>query len=106
MSETITAHIDRQHKTIDGVTFVNTHSGQKRRYGDSHYEYEVTSDLAPDEVERVCRESVYGCQLTMRQWRDENRADPSANNHFRSHYEFEARGGGKYFYRVTFPYAD
>lgn len=102
----ITAHIDRQHETIDGVEFCNVHSGQKRAYGDSFYEYEVTSELPVESVERVCSERVYKCGLTMAKWRDENRANPSMANHFRSHYEFQDRGGGKFFYRVTFPFAD
>ena len=54
----INHHIDRQTKTIDGVTFKNTHSGQKKAYGDSFYEYEINSDLPAEEVERVCREKV------------------------------------------------
>ncbi|MDJ1465692.1 hypothetical protein [Nitratireductor sp. GZWM139] len=102
----VTAHIDRQTKTIDGVTFTNTHSGQKRAYGDSYYEYDVTSDMPADHVERVCRENAYKCDLPASQWRDENRANPSMSNHFRSHYQFEDRGNGKFFYRVTFPFAD
>ena len=39
-------------KTVDGVTYVNTHSGQKRAYGDTYYEYEVASDLPKEEVEQ------------------------------------------------------
>ena len=101
------SHIDKQkNKTIDGVTFTNTHSGQKRAYGDSYYEYEVTSALAADEVEKVCREKVYVCPLSEQQWRDEYKAKPSADNHFRSHYTFKARPTGGYFYSVRFPYAD
>lgn len=42
----ITAHIDRQHTTIDGVDFKNTHSGQKKAYGDSFYEYVDREQLA------------------------------------------------------------
>jgi hypothetical protein len=103
----ITAHIDRQkNKAIDGVTFTNTHSGQKRPYGDSFYEYEVTSDRPAEEVERVCRDSIYKCGLTEEQWRKENRENPSMDNHFRSHYVFKKTGDGKYFYQVCFPFAD
>lgn len=102
----ITAHIDRQTKTIDGVTFRNTHSGQCRAYGDSHYEYKVTSDRPAEHVERVCRERVYKCDLPAKQWQEENRANPSMDNHFRSHYEFQDCGDGRYFYRVTFPFTD
>ena len=104
---TINAHIDRQKsKTIDGVTFTNTHSGQRRAYGDSFYEYDVTSDLPAAEVEKVCRERVYKCDLPVAQWEKENREKSSMDNHFRSHYLFRPNGEGRYFYQVRFPYAD
>lgn len=103
MDWTITAHVDRQTKTVDGVTFKNTHSGQKRAYGDSYYEYEVTSDRDAEHVKRICCEHAYKCDLPIRKWREEGQ---SASNYFRNHYEFEDRGNGKFFYRVTFPYAD
>jgi hypothetical protein len=104
---TINAHIDRQkNKTIDGVTFTNTHSGQRKAYGDSFYDYTVTSDLPADEVERVCREKVYKADLTKAKWTEEYRAKPSADNYFRAHYEFKKRPDGRYFYSVCFPYAD
>jgi len=103
---TITAHIDRQrNKTIDGVTFTNTHSGQKKAYGDSYYEYDVASDLPADDVERVCSEKVYKA-MPEGQYLAEQRANPSADNHFRAHYKFMKRGEGRYFYQVCFPYAD
>lgn len=102
----ITAHIDRQTETVDGVTFTNTHSGQKRAYGDSHYEYIAQSDKPADHVKAVLTQHAYKCSLPRSQWLEENRAKPSMGNHFRSHYEFEDRGNGEFFYRVTFPYAD
>lgn len=102
----ITAHIDRQrNKTIDGVTFTNTHSGQKKAYGDSYYEYDVSSDLPAEEVERVCSERVYKA-ISEKQYREEYRAAPTMDNHFRAHYTFLKRGEGRYFYQVCFPYAD
>ena len=103
----ITAHIDRQtNKTIDGVTFTNTHSGQKRAYGDSFYEYAVTSDLPPDEVERVCREKVYKA-IPKSEWQIEYRKPGcSMENAFRSHYIFEKHGEGRYFYQVCQLYTD
>lgn len=103
---TITAHIDGQTKTVEGVTFTNVHSGQKRAYGDSHYEYEATSDQPAEHVERVLCEHAYKCSLPKSQWLRENRAHPSMDNYFRSHYEFQDRGDGRFFYRVTFPFAD
>ncbi|TPN03836.1 hypothetical protein FJ973_29785 [Mesorhizobium sp. B2-1-3] len=102
----ITAHIDNQTKTVDGVTFTNIHSGQKCAYGDSFYEYEVTSEKPDEFVKNVCCEFAYKCALPASQWREENRAKPSMENHFRSHFEFESRGEGRFFYRVTSPFAD
>jgi hypothetical protein len=102
---TTTSHIDRQTATIDGVTFKNRHSGQKRRYGNSFYEYEITSDLPADEVERVCREKVNKA-ISVDQWSAEYKANPTMDNYFRNHYRFTRRGDGKYFYSVCSPYAD
>lgn len=105
---TITAHIDRQkNKTIDGVTFTNTHSGQKKAYGDSYYEYDVTSDLPADEVERVCSEKVYKA-ISHAEWQADYRAPGgcSMDKAFRSHYKFEKRGEGRYFYQVCNLYTD
>ena len=102
----INSHIDRQrNKTIDGVTFTNTHSGQKQAYGDSFYEYDVTSDLPAEEVERVCAEKVYKA-MPESQYRDEMKANSSADNYFRSHYKFRKSGEGRYSYSVCFPYTD
>lgn len=103
---TIKAHIDReQNKTIDGVTFTNTHSGQKRAYGDSYYEYDVVSELPAEQVERVCRERIYKA-MPQSQYLEEFKANRTADNHFRAHYTFTDRGGGRYGYSVCFPYAD
>lgn len=100
-----TVYIDGQTKTIDGVTFKNTHSGQKRAYGDSFYEYEITSALPADQVEAICCTKVYAA-IPETRWREEGKTDRSADAHFRAHYKFAARGDGKYFYQVCFPYTD
>lgn len=103
----ITAHIDRQkNKTIDGVTFTNTHSGQKRAYGDSFYEYEVSSDLPAAEVERVCREKIYKASMSEAEWREKGKTDRSMDHAFSAHYKFVPRGDGKYFYSVCLLYTD
>lgn len=103
----ITAHIDRQKgKTIDGVTFTNTHSGQKKAYGDSYYEYDVTSDLPAAEVEKVCAEKVYKA-IPHKQWQEDYRKPGcSMGDAFRAHYKFEPRGEGRYFYQVCCLYTD
>lgn len=93
-------------KTIDGVTVKTIHSGQKKAYGDTFYEYDVTSDLPAEEVERVCREKVYPA-ISKSEWLMEYRKlGCSMENAFRPHYTFEARGGGKYFYQVCQLYTD
>ncbi|WP_155957783.1 hypothetical protein [Fodinicurvata sediminis] len=91
---------------IDGVTYEVTHSGQKRAYGDSYYEYAITSDKPADEVERICRTHVHRCDLSRAQWQQENRAAPSMSNYFRSSYLFEDLGDGRFFYQVRFPFTD
>jgi hypothetical protein len=103
-----TIHIDRQkNKTIDGVTFTNTHSGQKRAYGDSFYEYDVTSELPADQVERICREKIYKADITEKDWLVDYRKPGCSMEHaFRPHYKFEPRGPGRYFYQVVLLYGD
>lgn len=100
------AHIDRQTTTIEGVTFTNMHSGQKRAYGDTIYEYDVTSDMPADHVERICREHAYKCDLSAEQYKAQYAADRSAGNFFRTSYEFKRTGNGTYSYRVTYPFTD
>lgn len=93
-------------KTIEGVTFKNTHSGQKKAYGDSYYEFEVSSDRPADEVEKVCATQVYKA-IPHKQWQDDYRKPGcSMSDAFRSHYKFESRGDGKYFYQVCELYTD
>lgn len=102
----INAHIDYQTKTIDGVTFTNTHRGQKHAYGDSYYEYNVTSDLEPEEVEKVCRESVYKA-IPHAEWQEDYRKPGcSMGDAFRPHYQFKRLGVDRYSYIVTCLYTD
>lgn len=100
-------YIDREkNKTIDGVTFTNTHSGQKRAYGDSFYEYEVASDRPAAEVEQVCREHIYKA-IPKAEWlADYRKPGCSMENAFRPYYEFQKRGDGRYFYQVCCLYTD
>jgi len=99
-------HIDRQTKTIDGVTFTNTHSGQKKAYGDTFYEYDVKSDLPPADVEKVCREQVYPA-IPKSEWLADYRTPGcSMENAFRPHFEFRQLGPDRFFYVVTILYAD
>lgn len=88
--------------TQDGIEAVKTHSGQKEAYGDSYYEYDVTSELPEEEVEKFCSEKLSKA-IPYSQWKAEN---TSMCNHFRSYYKFTKRGEGKYFYQVTNSYTD
>lgn len=102
----ITAHIDRQTDTIDGVTFTNTHSGQKLAYGDSFYEYDVTSQLPAEAVEAVCRDRVYKA-IPKSEWQTDYRQPGcSMDKAFRPHYEFKQLGADRYSYVVTCLYTD
>jgi hypothetical protein len=92
-------------KTVDGVSFFKTHSGQKKASGDSFYEYDIVSDLPADEVERVCREKIDKA-IPEAQYLEECKADRSADLHFRKFYKFRKRSEGTYFYSVCFPYTD
>ena len=100
------AKIDRQTVEIDGVKFTNTHSGQKQRYGDSFYDYEVISDLPPDEILRVLQKHARECKLPRAEYLKDLRERPSMENSFRSSYEFKKVSDGKFFYSVMFPYTD
>lgn len=104
---TINAHIDRQRAmTVDGVTFTNTHSGQKKAYGDSFYEYDVTSDLPAEAVEKVCAELVYKA-IPKSDWiADYRQPGCSMEKAFRAHYDFTKVGPTTYRYVVTCLYTD
>lgn len=85
---------------IDGVKFTKTHSGQKRRYGDTMDEYEVASDKGFEHVKAVMCGQAHKCELSHSQWKAE---DTTMENHFRSYFDIKDYGDGRYFYRVTFP---
>lgn len=100
-------HDKRETKEVDGVSYTNTHSGQKRAYGDSFYEYDITSDLPADEVERICRENVRQA-IPEAEYLADYRAPGgcSMDKAFRPHYTFKKTGDGKYFYSVCRIYTD
>jgi len=82
------------------------HSGQKRAYGDSYREFSVSviSPRPDAEVEKYCTEHVYPCKLTSEQYLAELRAGlEDFGDHFRTHYSFEKKSEGEYFYQITQP---
>lgn len=95
----------QKNKTIDGVTYTKTYSGQKEAYGDSYYEYDVTSNLPAEAVEHVCREKVYKA-IPYAEWLLDYRNGGTMEQAFRPHYKFKVQGDGKYFYQVCQLYTD
>lgn len=96
-------------KTLDGVTYVVTHSGQKKAYGDTFTEYDVTSDLPADDVERICATKIHPSMpeaVWLAEYRDTPKGQSSADRYFRAHYKFRRTGEGRYFFSVCFPYTD
>lgn len=92
-------------KEVGGVKYVNVYSGQKYRYGDTFYEYEVKSELPAAEVERVCRDSIRKA-IPESEWLADRRAPGcSTDKMFRPHYKFQSKGG-IYFYSVCYLYTD
>lgn len=93
-------------KTIDGVTYICTHAGQKKRYGDSYYEYDVTSDLPADQVEKICSEKIDKAIPNAEWLADYRKPGCSMSDAFRPHYTFSKTGDGEYRYIVTRLYTD
>lgn len=96
-----------EQQSIDGVNYRNTHSGQKKAYGDSFYEYEVESDLPAAEVEAICAAKICSA-IPKSEWLADYRKTGGCTMEeaFRPHYEFKNRGDGKYFYSVCSLYTD
>jgi len=95
---------DKVDHKANGYDVERTHSGQKRAYGDSFYEFTVRADKPIDEVESYCTEHVYKCALTTEQYLAEERAGvKDFGDHFRSNYSIQKRGDGVYFYQVIRP---
>ena len=90
---------------VNGVVYKQIQAGQKRRYGDSFYDYVVKSDLPSEKVEQICTASVRECGLKYSDWLadERNPETRSMDNHFRLHYKFEKRADGSYFYSVISP---
>ena len=91
---------------LNGYEVSPHHSGQKKRYGDSFYEFKIKSQKEKSEIEKYCTEYVYKCNLTKRKYVDDLKEDDSMKNHFRQHYVFRALGCDEFFYQVISVYCD
>ena len=91
----------------NGFDVKQTHSGQKRRYGDSFYEFTVKSNKPESEVQKYCNDTVRKCSLkTCDYLANERIKGRPFDDHFRPSYEFKKVVDGEYFYRVTSPSCD
>lgn len=81
-----------------------THSGQKRRYGDTFREFTVKTDKQESEVKAYCTEHVHRCSLTTEEYlKDERAGVKDFGDHFRANYKFRKVSEGVYFYQITEP---
>ena len=88
----------------NGYDVKNTHSGQKRAYGDTFREFIVKSDNPESEVKSYCTKTIYQCSLTAEQYLKEERAGvENFGDHFRSNYKFRKTDENTYFYQITEP---
>ncbi len=88
----------------NGFKVTMTHSGQKRRYGDTYREYIVESDKPEEEVKAYCTEHVRQCNLTNAEYMADERAGvKDFGDHFRSSYNFKKEADGAYFYQIIEP---
>jgi hypothetical protein len=91
----------------NGFDVKSTHAGQKRRYGDSFFEFVVKSDKTESEVLKYCTESVRTCNLKTADYLANERIKGRPfGDHFRHNYEFRKVRDGEYFYRVSAPSCD
>lgn len=88
----------------NGYDVACTQSGQRRAYGDSFYEFIITTDKPENEVKKYCTEYVHKCSLTYEEYiADERAGVKEFGDHFRSHYKFRKTGENEYFYQVVSP---
>lgn len=88
----------------NGFDVQKVNHGQKRPYGDTFYEFIVTTTKPYDEVVKYCTEKVCPCSLPHGQWAKENKETPSASLHFRNCYKLTKRSENEYFYQVISQY--
>lgn len=88
----------------NGYEVERTHTGQRRRYGDSYEEFTIKTDNSESDTKKYCTEHVYPCRLTTEEYVADGRAGvKDFRDHFRSNYMFKKVKDGEYFYQVTRP---
>lgn len=89
------------------IKIKQTQAGQEYRYGDSHYRFEIESDLCEELVERFCTEVLRPCHTTEDKWQ-ENRKKAASDMglYFGGFYTFRNKGNGLFEYYVFEPYCD
>jgi len=89
----------------DGVQVFKTHSGQKRSYGDSFYEYEIIAEgKTKDEIYLITQEHCRKCEISNKDYQDQYKAERTMSNHFRERYFLKDIGNGTWFYQVVWPW--
>lgn len=89
-----------------GVLAIKTRSaGQSKPYGDSEYEWELTTKEDIDEAELLafCQRLLRKNTQTYEEWR---RGNTSASIYFRGYYTLVKRTSDTWIYRVVEPYCD
>lgn len=76
-------------------------SGQPRRYADSEFEYEITSDCGLFAVKQFC---INILRPKRQEYKDWNKND--ASSYFAGYYTFEKTGDNTYRYYVKEPFCD
>lgn len=84
-----------------------TQAGQEARYGDSHYRFEIQSNLDEEDVKRFCTEILHFCDTTEDKWRSNSqKLDSDMGIYFGGFYTFQNKGNGLFEYYVYEPYCD
>lgn len=76
-------------------------AGQRRRYRDSYYEYEVETDEGEAMAKMFCTNVLHPCRQAYKDWNKD-----SAGSYFAGYYTFEKTGENKYHYKVTKPFCN
>ena len=81
-------------------------AGQSKPYGDSEYEWELTTkeDIDESELLAFCQRLLRKNTQTYEEWREGH--NDSASIYFRGYYTLDKRTSDMWIYRVVEPYCD